>query len=1230
MGSSAGQLGLGLIGALIGAPFNLSAVGFSLGSALGGFLFAPEGPHTEGPRIGDTQVSSSSLGKTIAEHYGTTRSSGNMVWSGGFRETTTTETQGGKGGGGSTNTTYNYYASFFMAFGRGPGISVRKIWADGKLIYDVTGTGDIQNDKYNFRFISGSDTQPVDSLINESINRRLAGLPDVNEGSGPQTTFRTMTDLITEASANPDPRSQIYATKLLARQAAVSGSPPDYRFTPAFRGICGIVFDDIPLLDFGNRIPNLTAEIVWGQSAVDAAESVVEAVIPEISAETTTPTSMMGVDPITRSMVVVSGSTLRRFSLASTSETLTAPHSLGTLSTHKILGFDLGSRAIALLNTSSTRVLAPISGNALTINNGSTDESPLLAATNINMQTAGYGASLAGVGTNWKFFVVVSDTGVVNIVRTDTPVITHFWGDTGAGGAQPSSTLIGTGPVCSGAPVAGVGNSPSGLDLSQDSQTCYILGSNATDWNLYRLSAYVTENDVWTDSPLNAPAYVESIASGLLSGDSVSSVIYDPATARVSCFFRNGTTSGRVRQFSEDGTLIYNKTLTVAPPDISSGLQRSEVTGYVGYARGTDIALVDLSSGADTAYIGELSGTASLGTQIYVGTRNAVILWLDGVPNSVAFGRSGSSSSDLLSTVISTICERSGMDASEYDVSNIPSSALVRGYTIARPSSGRKSLDRLLMANFVDGVETDWVVKFLPRASESIRTINEDELGSVSSPTGDVNWLEFRQPDYDIPAETVVTFVDYDRDYQQGAAHMRRSANPVSTMHSNKTSNIEIPAVMVENEAQDLAQRLLYLSWLSRDTSKTIVPWTHSDLDPGDVVTIQFNDGRTLTDRVSKSVLGANFSVEMESVRAGDPVYVSSESNPLGSAGVPSSAIATPAYSNLFVMDIPLLYDYHDVSRVSSRYYMAVGSNTTSWLNASIYTSADGSSYSEFDIATVDTTWGDIHAPLPAPRSLWSTDNENTITVSLGVDNGDVTAVTFDQILNEGANRALIWNRSTGVGEIIQFQDVTINVDGSFTLSTLQRGLRGTDYAADKHVAGETFILLTGSAILPETSDLSTMGNVEYFKAASSGQILATVAATSLQFTFRDLMPYAPSNVGREDSGGDIIITWNRRTRVGGDWNMYVANVEEVPLNEDTEDYEVYILPNSAGALDAFDPDDAGTYEVLISTTSSTHTVTAANLTTYGYTQADTLNVAVYQISTQVGRGFPRVVPLAQ
>ncbi|HEX6987280.1 MAG TPA: hypothetical protein VF170_18020, partial [Planctomycetaceae bacterium] len=175
--------------------------------------FPRKGPDivTEGPRLGDLAVTSSAYGAPISIGYGTLRMSGNMIWSAGIREqkNVSRTRAGGKGGGGTTQTSvsYSYFASFALSFGEGPAEDVLRIWADGKLIYDKTGQkADVAKGGLKFRFYPGDESQLPDGLIESHV------------GAG---------------------------------QA------------PAHRGLCYIVFEDMPLADYGNRIPNITAEIAF-------------------------------------------------------------------------------------------------------------------------------------------------------------------------------------------------------------------------------------------------------------------------------------------------------------------------------------------------------------------------------------------------------------------------------------------------------------------------------------------------------------------------------------------------------------------------------------------------------------------------------------------------------------------------------------------------------------------------------------------------------------------------------------------------------------------------------------------------------------------------------------------------------------------------------------------------------------------------------------------------------
>jgi len=207
------QLAVGVAGGAIGSliPGVGTAIGWAIGSALGGLIFRAKGPQVEGPRLEDLTVQTSVYGQPIPRYWGTYRAAGNLIWTDGITETSHEEKQGGKGGPSATYTTYTYSASFAVAFGAGPIAAIRRLWADGKLLYDVSDDADIETVMATqaaaeaFRFYAGSESQERDPLIE-----------------------------------------------------AIEGADA----TPAYRGLAYVVFEGLQLGDFGNRVPNITAEIL--------------------------------------------------------------------------------------------------------------------------------------------------------------------------------------------------------------------------------------------------------------------------------------------------------------------------------------------------------------------------------------------------------------------------------------------------------------------------------------------------------------------------------------------------------------------------------------------------------------------------------------------------------------------------------------------------------------------------------------------------------------------------------------------------------------------------------------------------------------------------------------------------------------------------------------------------------------------------------------------------------
>ncbi len=207
IGSSLGASFLPSIGGLTGA-----AIGQAAGAIAGQFvdqsLFASSGQHRvlEGPRLSELDVTTSSEGKPIPRVYGRSRVSGEMIWATDFEEEivkrtqTSTQSSGGKGGGSSsssTTTTTEYRYYGNFAIALAEG-TINRL---GRVWANGS---DVNLSNFTYRFYNGTESQQPDSLI------------EAKEGSG---------------------------------------------HVPTYRGVSYIVFERMPLAEFGNRIPQLNFEI---------------------------------------------------------------------------------------------------------------------------------------------------------------------------------------------------------------------------------------------------------------------------------------------------------------------------------------------------------------------------------------------------------------------------------------------------------------------------------------------------------------------------------------------------------------------------------------------------------------------------------------------------------------------------------------------------------------------------------------------------------------------------------------------------------------------------------------------------------------------------------------------------------------------------------------------------------------------------------------------------------
>ncbi len=189
------------------ATLVFSAIGSAVGGPLGGAIGSLLGRQldqkligngsVQGPRLKELAVTTSSYGQPVARNFGQVRVAGSIIWATDLVEASDSD---GGGKGRPSTTTYSYSISFAVAVSSTPISSLGRIWADGSLLRGAEGDLKIPG---QIRIYRGHGDDPVDPLI----------------------------------------------------EAERSG------LAPAFRDFAYVVFEDLQVNEFGNRIPALTFEL---------------------------------------------------------------------------------------------------------------------------------------------------------------------------------------------------------------------------------------------------------------------------------------------------------------------------------------------------------------------------------------------------------------------------------------------------------------------------------------------------------------------------------------------------------------------------------------------------------------------------------------------------------------------------------------------------------------------------------------------------------------------------------------------------------------------------------------------------------------------------------------------------------------------------------------------------------------------------------------------------------
>ncbi|MBV1704343.1 MAG: glycoside hydrolase/phage tail family protein [Hyphomicrobiales bacterium] len=1278
------------VGGFVGGP-----VGAVIGRAIGGMggalidsaLLGGGKTAIKGPRVPTTTGVSSTPGAPVPRLYGRARLGGQVIWATPFDETSTTQRvggSGGKGGGGSKVTTYAYDVSFAVAICEGPIAGVRRIWADGK---------ELDQTPVTMRVYLGDETQQPDPLI-----------------------------VATDGAAD----------------------------APAYRGTAYVVFEKLPLKNFGNRIPQMTFETLRPVGGLAAALRAV-AIIPG--------STEFGYSPSTVTLSPYAGVTrgenrlqtwrasdwaasidalqavcpnLASVSLVVTwfgddlrAETCTiAPRvesaAKPTSSAWSVAGLSRGaarvvsqfdgapafggtpddSSVVAALQDLKTRGLAVTfypfvsmdvpAGNALTDPwtgawsqpaypwrgrivcdpapgvIGSPDATPAAGA-----QVAAFFGSSAPPATEWSFrrFVLhcadlCAQAGGVEsfLVGSELAALTRV---RSAPGVYPAASALARLAADVKAKLGAATKVSYGADwteygshvLSSGAEVRFPLdplwSSPAVDF--VGIDAYWPLSD-WRDGDghldaqiarsVHDPAYLLArVASGedfdwYYASDAdraaqARTPIADGAYGKPWVFRAKDLVGwwgnphvermGGVELAAPTAWVAQGKPIRLTEigcPAVDRGANapnmfpdpKSSASGLPPFSRGgrDDLmqsrALVATMTRFDAALPG-FQPAFNPASSVYGGPMvdpAHVHVWCWDARPFPAFPALSSQWADAANYAtghwINGRVDGMGVDALVAAIVNDsgvlavtlpppPIDGFLEGFAMEGTMSARGALDPLGALFGFEAAFTGGQLRFVDRRGAPVAALGQADF----VPDKDGKTLNLtRAQEIDLPHELAVHFADAEMNYLPGVALSRRLAGS-----AKRQVESDAPAVLRGAAAGRLADMALADASVARETATFELSPATLALEIGDVVTLPVG-GVARPYQLTKIADGPTRRAEARAVSR--DVYDAVE---LPTAAVGGYA-ATPGFAGqprVAILDLAL-------ARGDPTTLQSVAAFADPWPGAlALYRATSSSSYAlaaEIDLCAI---MGDTLTELgPGTPGLF--DMSQTLDVRMF--GGALSSVSDEQAL--AGETAMAIQGADGSWEVFSFADAVLVGQGVYRLSRLVRGLGGEEALCERTVpAGATVVSLDG-AVTPLVAGVSALGVQNSWKLGPLAQDYATSAFASFTTaaTGKALMPYAPVQAAATRSAAGVTIAFKRRGRVDSDaWEPL-----DIPLGEDSEAYQVDVL--KAGAV----------VRTLAATSPSALYPAAQELADFGATQS-ALSVAIYQMSAEVGRGFPLAATLA-
>lgn len=519
---------------------------------------------------------------------------------------------------------------------------------------------------------------------------------------------------------------------------------------------------------------------------------------------------------------------------------------------------------------------------------------------------------------------------------------------------------------------------------------------------------------------------------------------------------------------------------------------------------------------------------------------NKTDIWKDGVNWQYDYCLNGKTGLSNAKVSINQLFSDANIDTKF--IKNIEVDEFIDGFVINNSMSIKDVLNTLQKVYFFDCVENDGKIAFISnktniRDKNNITTIYENELLEI-------NKEQFINVDVisntELPQRIDLVFLDKNNDYDAKSLYAERN-----NTDSEKRYIETLPVVLDENRARNIVETLLYSTWLEKSIFTFILPLKYIYLEPADIVNLQLKNNtyilkintvklidnkivitatifdNTLYDYQNNITLNNNLEIFQESGR-----------------------------THIEIIEIPAI-NQDMINKINV--FFLIKNELKNWQGAYLYFS--NNNQKSYTILNETKTLSTIGSVLNTSHNVkpyyFDYKNKLKVTFNNKIDTDLLLNIGNYELFN-GVNLAIYGN------EIIQFKNIVLNEDGTYTVSDLLRGLFDTENEISNHKEYDRFIILNDSILRQEFNYDKIDFNYSY-KAVSIGNDMNS--AENIIYTLKgiNLKPFKPCHLRYEKFDTYVHFEWSEKGRGYVNW----ASNRDYMSAENIEKYYLKIIKDN-------------------------------------------------------------------